>query len=362
MAIEFKCPSCGGDLEVASSERTTTCRYCGSSVLVPEEMGAAPAASVRQTVVVRGGSRPAAGCIVAGLAGLLVIVAALGVFLFAAVKEPSIGKPESTMLRFGSEGTGSGSFTDARHVALDDAGRIYVAEYGSGRIQAFERDGSFIGQWFVPGSPGSIYVHGMDATADGRLLVVVDGGISIFDGLTGEDLGSLWPVFGFMDVYVCGDGSILAALWSSRNDIYRFTPAGEMDLLVEDALGGVASTAELSPIVAADGMGGIYLLGTFNWAVFAFDRNGAYLDRFGSMGQEPGQFSAPSDIVVDDQGRVYVSDMGGIQVFEPDGRFLGLIEPPGGGFVYGMDFGPDGNLYMVTSNEEVMAIGPFQPE
>jgi DNA-binding beta-propeller fold protein YncE/DNA-directed RNA polymerase subunit RPC12/RpoP len=362
MAIVFKCPSCGGDIEVASSDRTTTCRYCGSSVLVPEEMVSAPGVPVRETVVVRGGSRSAAGCLVAGLAGLLVIVAALGVFLFAAVKEPSVGKPQDLLLRFGSGGTGSGSFTDARNLALDAAGRIYVAEYGSGRVQVFDTDGSFECQWFVPGDPGSVYIHGIDATPDGRLLVVVDGGVGVFDGLTGEMLGTLHPVFGFTDVYVCGDGSILAPLWSARNDIYRFAPSGEIDLLVEDAFRDVTTTPELSPIVAADGMGGIYVLGVFNSAVFVFDRNGNYLDRFGSMGQEPGQLLTPSDMVVDDLGRLYISDMGGVKVFEPDGRFLGLIEPPGGGFVFGMDFGPDGNLYMVTSNEEVVATGPFQQE
>jgi DNA-directed RNA polymerase subunit RPC12/RpoP len=362
MAIEFKCPSCGGDLNVASSERTITCRYCGSSVLVPEGMGAASGTPARQTVVIRGGSRTAAGCLVAGVAGLLVVAAALAVFLFAAVKEPSVKDSGSSMLRFGSEGTGSGSFTDARHVAVDADGRIYVAEYGSGRIQVFEPDGSFISQWFVPGDPGSVYIHGMDATADGRLLVVFDGGVGVFDGRTGEDLGSLWPVFGFMDVNVCGDGSILASLWSARTDIYRFSASGELDLLVEDAIEGITTTSELSPIVASDGLGGIYVLGEFNAAVFAFDRNGRYLDRFGSRGQAPGQFSAPSDITVDGQGRLYVSDTGGIKVFEPDGRYLGLIEPPGGGFVFGMDFGPDGNLYVVTSNEEVLALEPFQPE
>src|SRR5688572_18521085 len=37
-------------------------------------------------------------------------------------------------LTFGSEGTGAGRFEDARSVAVDGQGRIYVAEYQGGRV------------------------------------------------------------------------------------------------------------------------------------------------------------------------------------------------------------------------------------
>ena len=101
------------------------------------------------------------------------------------------------------------------------------------------------------------------------------------------------------------------------------------------------------------------MLGVFSSSVFQFDSDGNYRNMFGSQGTEPGQFSATSDITVDGRGRIYVSDMGGIVVFDSSGRYLGLLDPQSQGYVYGMDMGPDGNLFVVTGAFEVVSIEPF---
>src|SRR5882672_10899229 len=41
----------------------------------------------------------------------------------------------TSALEFGSEGIGAGQFKDARNIAVDGQGRIYVGEYSGGRIQ-----------------------------------------------------------------------------------------------------------------------------------------------------------------------------------------------------------------------------------
>src|SRR5690606_16750326 len=58
--------------------------------------------------------------------------------------EPAFAEP---VLRFGREGTGAGRFEDARSVAVDGTGRIYVAEYQGGRVQVFDSLGTFLTQW-----------------------------------------------------------------------------------------------------------------------------------------------------------------------------------------------------------------------
>jgi DNA-binding beta-propeller fold protein YncE len=362
MAVEFKCPSCSGDLRVKPGEKTTSCPYCGSSVLVPEDLReAAPV-----TVTVTGAGRPARKILACSVLAAVMLTggAALLVFVMAG----STGKPGSVdgsragevLLRFGSEGTGAGSFTDPRHVAVDGSGSIYVAEYGSGRVQVFGPDGTYLRQWFLRSGPEDVYVSGMDASADGRLYVCSRGRALVFDGETGEELGSLLPVTGQQDVYLPGDGGILLSVWTGGDEVYRLDEDGSVSLHLVSPVQGVSGDPELSPMIAGDGMGGIYVLGVFNSAVFVYDREGTYTLRFGSAGQEPGQFTAPSDIAVDPAGRIYVPDLHGLQVFDGTGRHLGTVDVPSEGFVYGMDVTPEGNLCLVTGAPEVLVIPPFR--
>ena len=53
--------------------------------------------------------------------------------------------------------------------------------------------------------------------------------------------------------------------------------------------------------------------------VLKFDSNGNFITKWGSYGQDVGQFRVPEHLAVDSEGRVYVSDLKNenIQVFEP---------------------------------------------
>ena len=54
------------------------------------------------------------------------------------------------------------------------------------------------------------------------------------------------------------------------------------------------------------------------------------------------------DVAVDNQGRLYVADLSGIQVFEADGRYLSTIRTPA--YPYGLAFDQDNRLYVVSNN------------
>jgi sugar lactone lactonase YvrE len=96
-------------------------------------------------------------------------------------------------------------------------------------------------------------------------------------------------------------------------------------------------------------------LGTFNNAVFKFGPDGKYINRFGGDGDERGQFRAPQAIAVDGRGRVYVSDMKGIQRFDADGRYLDLFRADGS-TASGMVFN-DRNELFVVAREKVIKLG-----
>jgi sugar lactone lactonase YvrE len=110
--------------------------------------------------------------------------------------------------------------------------------------------------------------------------------------------------------------------------------------------------------VAVDGLGNIYALGSFNNAVFKFSPEGKYLTRFGSDGDQPGQFRAPSAIAVDGKGRVYVSDFKGIQVFDGNGRYLAVFDP--GGTASGMVFNDKDELF-VAARKHVVKLALKEP-
>ena len=91
-------------------------------------------------------------------------------------------------MRFGSEGTGAGRFEDARSVAVDGAGRIYVAEYSGGRVQVFDSAGTFLTQWMAD---ARMPLLDLEADRGGTVYVVQSGRIRRYEGATGRALGEV---------------------------------------------------------------------------------------------------------------------------------------------------------------------------
>src|SRR6185503_67708 len=252
---------------------------------------------------------------------------------------------EKVLLKFGEEGIGPGMFKDARSIAVDGAGRIYVGEYTGGRIQVFDTEGKFVTQWSV-GDRKTI-LRGLAADRKGTVYVVEGGKIHRYNGETGTQLEDI-PYsdgWGFDDATVGADGSITAAWYRNRDDLVRFNANGAVTKTIRSAISGASGDSELNTRVAVDGLGNIYALGHFNSAVFKFTPEGKFLNQFGSAGEQPGQFRAPQAIAVDGKGRVFVSDIKGIQLFDGNGRYLRTFQSEGGGS--GMVFNDKNELFVV---------------
>src|SRR5579872_5005340 len=54
---------------------------------------------------------------------------------------------------WGKKGSGPGEFDTPHGLAMDSAGRLFVADRGNSRIQMFDQDGKFLGQWSQFGRP-----------------------------------------------------------------------------------------------------------------------------------------------------------------------------------------------------------------
>lgn len=71
----------------------------------------------------------------------------------------------------------------------------------------------------------------------------------------------------------------------------------------------------------------VYVIDGMEHKVKVFDLSGKLILQFGEMGDKPGQFKYPDSIVVDEQGKMYVTDSGNarLQIFNQRGRLLSVI-------------------------------------
>jgi sugar lactone lactonase YvrE/uncharacterized protein (DUF983 family) len=377
----FDCPKCGAPVHYAANAfavGTAKCAYCNSQLALPDEAHGQPARVISQIDINIGPQVAATATkwiwilvLVPIVIVVIVIASVLGALapVFKSVSSiPSAPKspiaipglppgPEgkqggfaSIALKFGSEGIGPGMMKDARSIGVDAAGRIYIGEYIGGRVQVFDAEGQFINQWMVdPKMP----LRGLTADRKGTVYVAQKGNITRYEGETGKPLGEL-PYsegWGFDDVIATPDGGLVCAWYKSRDDIVRFSADGQAVRAIRAAISSASGDSELDTRVAVDGLGNIYALGTFNNAVFKFGPDGKFLTRFGSQGQQPGQFSAGDAIAVDGKGRVFVSDSKGIQVFDADGRYLTMFRAEGP--ASGMVFNDKNELFVVARTKVI---------
>ncbi|MCZ6653625.1 MAG: 6-bladed beta-propeller [Planctomycetota bacterium] len=159
------------------------------------------------------------------------------------------------------------------------------------------------------------------------------------------------------------DGKVFVIDRTGR--VQRFTSTGEYEHSWEmpdnDTTRGKPSG------ICVDGDGRVFVADTHNSRVVVFDRDGHELFRFGEHGIGPGQFMLPTDVAVDRDGCIYVSEYGGndrISKFTPDGEYLFSFGDPssGSGMLQhpsGLAVDADGNLWVAdTSNHRVCCFDP----
>jgi ribosomal protein L7/L12/sugar lactone lactonase YvrE len=224
------------------------------------------------------------------------------------------------LLKFGGEGSGAGKFKDNRTIAVDPDGKIYSADYSGGRIQVFDAGGNFQTQIM---SDTSRTVDALAPDRKGNLFVLQGYDVFRISKDTGETLGK-YRVDSASDLAIGLDGRL-----------YVSNRRGEITVLSAD--GAKLKTIQISKDLgldwidqlAVDGAGNFFLLDGRNSAVFKLSPDGKLLTRFGGRGEGSLEkmpktqfYGGGEDLAVDSQGRLYVSQVSRISVFDSNGNYL----------------------------------------
>jgi sugar lactone lactonase YvrE len=87
-------------------------------------------------------------------------------------------KDGTLIIAWGKHGAAPGEFDTPHGIALDSAGRVYVADRGNNRIQIFEPNGKFIAEWKQFGRPSEVAIDRNDMiyVADSQSTSVTNPG------------------------------------------------------------------------------------------------------------------------------------------------------------------------------------------
>jgi len=282
------------------------------------------------------------------LAGAILFVPSVfGAFSFFSPLS-SIGFANKT-LSFGGEGIGQGLFEDARSIGVDGDGNIVVAEYSNGRLQIFDPNGKFVSMFSL--GPKT-YVQATAVSHNGTIYIVTGGKILIYNE-SGQQTGEISDDnHDYNDVTLGADGTLYAL--SDNETIVRFKRDNSIDLEIQNSISDITGDSDIDTHLAVDGLGNMYILGNFTYAVFKYSPQGKFINQFGSevkgSDSDPAKFQGPITIGVDGYGRIYVDDIFEIKVFDSTGKYISSIGDNDGA-VFGMAFDSQNNLYTVSKNK-----------
>jgi tripartite motif-containing protein 71 len=195
---------------------------------------------------------------------------------------------------WGTRGSAPGQFLSPWNLALDTAGQVYVTDAGNHRVQVFTADGIFLRAWGTQGAAPGQFTHPGGIAVDG------DGNVFVSDR---NDRVQMFT----------SEGGFVRA-WGSRGQgDGQFTPLPTRGLT---GPGGIA--------VSQDGL--VYVADSWSSRVQVFTRTGEFVRKFGSIAT----LNSPEGLALDTQGHLFVAEEGrlstrggySIQKFTGDGEFL----------------------------------------
>ena len=215
------------------------------------------------------------------------------------------------------------SFGLVSRVATDSQDRVYVFQRKDPPVVVFDREGKYLGAW---GSGAIKDPHGLKIVDD--VVYTTDRSDSVARSFTLDGK----PLLQLGTPGVHSDTGCVGSPWLALRAAGPFNHPTEMMVHPN---------------------GDIYVTdGYRNSRVHRFTRDGKLVTSWGTPGAGEGQFHLPHSIAFDGDGKLYVADRSNkrIQIFTPEGKFLGMWTGMGG--PNDISRGKDGNYYIAEQEDD----------
>ena len=218
-------------------------------------------------------------------------------------------------------------------VAADSEGNIYAADQGVGAIFIFPHDPAGKVQLIKNGIDAHLpMINGLAVDDDDRLFVT---DIRLHHVLVLNPKHHPEAQFGAGDLVSPAGIAIDTAnrfvyVVDTQQDQVLVYDADKYTLLRRIGTGGKRHTLtspgnfSLPTNVAVDQEGNVYVTDTLNDRVEIFDADGVFISEFGTPGDGPGHFARPKGITIDSDGHIWVADevQCRVQAFNKEGQLL----------------------------------------
>jgi len=218
-------------------------------------------------------------------------------------------------------------------VAADSKGNIYAADQGVGAIFIFPHDPAGKMELIKNGADAHLaMINGLALDDDDRLFVT---DVKLHHVLVLNPKHQPEAQFGAGDLVSPAGIAIDTAnrfvyVVDTQADQVLVYDADKYTLLRRMGAGGkkhsLTSPGDfaLPTNVAVDQEGNVYVTDTLNNRVEIFDADGTFISEFGKGGDGPGRFARPKGIAIDRDGHIWVADevQSRVQVFNKEGQLL----------------------------------------
>ena len=230
-------------------------------------------------------------------------------------------------------------------IALDDEGKIFVADFRNNRIQILDSSGDFHSLINTAGRPHGIEVY------NEKVYVAnwENPQIEIF-WINGSKINSFFGPQQPADVTIEESGKIFVTDYN-MGGIHIFDSKGNLEKEISVPVASNGNTAKLTGITL-DSSKNIYVTDYLNNRVIKLDSSGNFLFEFHVPFEEGGEFVSPTNIEMSKNGGVFVTDNSDrILIFDSNGNFLDAFGESGkeqGQFIepHGIAFNNFGQAYV----------------
>ena len=253
-------------------------------------------------------------------------------------------------------------------LALDDAGNVFIADPGAGKIVVRAPDGHLLDVVSGLGNPVSVAVGAAGVyVGDGEA-----GSVRVFarDFRSSHYLGQARGEFVRpADIGVDAASGNVWVLDTAADHVKIFDPSGTVIRTVGTRGAEEGNFAAPTGLVVDRLRSRVVIADQLNARLQIFNLAGDYVSCIGSRGGLPGEFISPQAVWVDPDGRFYVADSfeGRVQILDPQGNFIdylgdigdavGRLRHPGDLLI-----DPAGRLFVASTGSarlEMYGVGAF---